>query len=47
MTLGTDSHHKDGLENMRFGISVARRGWAEAGDIINSRTLLEFEKLLI
>ncbi|KKR44360.1 MAG: hypothetical protein UT76_C0006G0002 [Candidatus Woesebacteria bacterium GW2011_GWB1_40_12] len=34
------------MNNMTFGVSVARRGWAEAGDIINSRTLEEFEKLL-
>ena len=46
MTFGTDAHSCDGMNNMTFGVSVARRGWAEAGDIINSRTLEEFEKLL-
>jgi len=46
LTMGTDSHHKDGLNNMTFGISVARRGWCEAGDIINTRSLSEFEKML-
>jgi DNA polymerase (family 10) len=46
LTLGTDAHHKDGLDNMPFGVSVARRGWATAGDIINTRSLLEFERLL-
>ena len=45
-TLGTDSHHKDGLNNMAFGISVARRGWCEKKDIINTRNLEDFEKLL-
>lgn len=45
-TLGTDSHHSDGMNNMPFGVSVARRGWATPGDIINTRTLNEFEKLL-
>ncbi len=45
-TLGTDSHHADSMENMRYGISVARRGWATASDIVNSRSLEEFEKLL-
>lgn len=45
-TLGTDSHHKDGMNNMTFGVSVARRGWASRGDIINTRSLSEFEKLL-
>jgi DNA polymerase (family 10) len=46
MTLGTDAHHKDGMNNMVFGVSVARRGWAEADDIINTRGLAVFEKLL-
>lgn len=46
LTLGTDAHHKDSLENMRFGVSVARRGWAERGDIVNTRTLAEFERIL-
>jgi len=46
LTFGTDAHHIDGMNNMIFGVSVARRGWAEAGDIINTRSLKEFEKLL-
>jgi DNA polymerase (family 10) len=45
-TLGTDAHHKDGLNNMTFGVSVARRGWCTARDIINTRSLSEFDKLL-
>ena len=31
---------------MPFGVSVARRGWCSSGDIINTRSLNEFEKLL-
>ena len=46
LTLGTDAHHEDGMNNMLWGISVARRGWAERKDIINTRTLKEFEKIL-
>ncbi|MGA2910729.1 MAG: hypothetical protein ABSE04_02960 [Candidatus Microgenomates bacterium] len=46
LTFGTDAHHKDGLNNMMFGVSVARRGWATDNDIINTRSLVEFEKLL-
>jgi DNA polymerase (family 10) len=46
LTLGTDAHHKDGLNNMVFGVSVARRGWAEKTDIVNTRGLNEFEKML-
>jgi DNA polymerase (family 10) len=46
LTLGTDVHHEDGMNNMIWGLSVARRGWSEDGDIINTRSLEEFEKLL-
>lgn len=46
LTLGTDSHHIDSMDNMPFGISVARRGWAQKGDIINTCSLSEFEKLI-
>jgi DNA polymerase (family X) len=46
LSFGTDAHHVDGMNNMAFGVSVARRGWAESGDIINTRSLKEFEELL-
>ena len=46
LTFGTDAHHKDGMNNMMFGVSVARRGWVSVNDIINTRSLTEFEKLL-
>ncbi len=46
LTFGTDAHHVDGMNNMTFGVSVARRGWATANDIINTRSLKEFEDLL-
>ena len=45
-SLGTDAHHKDGLNNMRYGISVARRGWATKKDIINTLNLKDFEKVI-
>ena len=44
LTLGTDSHHVDGLNNMIYGLSVARRGWCKKNDIINTRSLVEFEE---
>lgn len=46
LTLGTDAHYKDGLNNMIFGISVARRGWATKSDIINTKPLKEFVKMI-
>ncbi len=39
MVINTDSHHKDQLRLIEFGISQARRGWAEKKDIINAQPL--------
>ena len=36
MVINTDSHHKDQLRFMEFGIAQARRGWAKREDIINT-----------
>ncbi|MFW5857045.1 MAG: DNA polymerase/3'-5' exonuclease PolX [Planctomycetota bacterium] len=36
--LGADAHHVGDLDNVRFGIGQARRGWLEAKDILNTRT---------
>lgn len=43
MIINTDSHQKEQLGLMKYGIFQARRGWAEKSDIINTLTL---EKLL-
>lgn len=47
LTMGTDAHHADGMNNMIFGINVARRGWAEKQNIVNSLSLSEFEKEIV
>ncbi|MFA6190507.1 MAG: DNA polymerase/3'-5' exonuclease PolX [Candidatus Staskawiczbacteria bacterium] len=40
MIINTDSHKKEQLKLMEYGISQARRGWAEKGDIINTQSLV-------
>ena len=35
----TDAHSVAGLENMKLSVQTARRGWATAGDILNTRPL--------
>lgn len=37
--ISTDSHQLQHLNLMRFGVSVARRGWLEKEDIINTNSL--------
>jgi len=42
--IGTDSHVREQFDNMRFGVSVARRGWLEKQDILNTLDLKNFLK---
>ena len=35
----TDSHSVRGLGNMVFSVATARRGWATAADVLNTRPL--------
>jgi len=41
----TDAHAIEQMDNMRFGISVARRGWAERKHIVNTLPWVEFKKM--
>jgi len=40
--INTDSHQVDQLKMMKYGVAVARRGWAEKNDIINTLNLNRF-----
>jgi len=45
VAISTDAHSTDNLENMRFGVAQARRGWLETADVLNTRPLTELMKL--
>lgn len=42
--VNTDSHSISGLNYMEPGIAMARRGWLEAKDVVNTRPLKELPK---
>lgn len=42
VVISTDAHSPRGLENMRFGVDQARRGWLEADDVLNTLPLEGF-----
>jgi len=42
--IGTDSHSKEHMDNMIFGINVARRGWLEKKDVLNTLKINDFLK---
>ncbi|HEX5435705.1 MAG TPA: DNA polymerase/3'-5' exonuclease PolX [Gemmatimonadaceae bacterium] len=35
--IGPDAHSPRGLDNMEFGVGIARKGWLEAGDVLNTQ----------
>ncbi|RPJ70201.1 MAG: DNA polymerase/3'-5' exonuclease PolX [Acidobacteria bacterium] len=39
LVIDTDSHSTGGFGMMRWGVTVARRAWLEAGDVLNTRPL--------
>jgi len=44
--VSTDSHHPKHLANMRYGVSMARRGWLEPADILNTLPVGEFARAI-
>lgn len=44
--ISTDAHRPEQWDNMRYGISVARRGWLEKKDVLNTLPLDRFLKAI-
>ncbi|MFH0869151.1 MAG: DNA polymerase/3'-5' exonuclease PolX [archaeon] len=44
--INTDAHSAAQLRFMNFGVATARRGWAEAGDVVNTYSLKNMQKQL-
>ncbi len=45
-TVSTDAHRPSHLQNMRFGVITARRGWLASADVLNTLPVAEFEAAL-
>jgi DNA polymerase (family X) len=45
-TISTDAHHPKHLANMRFGVTMARRGWLSPADVMNTLPLTQFTQAL-
>ncbi len=39
LAIGTDAHRNGEFTNMRYGITLARRGWCTPDDVLNTRSL--------
>lgn len=46
VSISTDSHNKNQMENILYGINTAQRGWVEAGNVINTKSLDGLRKFL-
>lgn len=46
VAINSDAHSVHDFENLAFGVGQARRGWLEAGDVLNARPLADVRKLL-
>ncbi len=46
LVMSTDAHHPDHFNFMRYGIGIARRGWCEAKDILNTLPADKFKTAL-
>jgi len=46
LIIDTDAHHPSHLRWMDLGVAIARRGWAEKKDVLNTRPLKELMKWL-
>jgi DNA polymerase (family X) len=44
--INTDAHHPKHLHNMRYGVSMARRGWLEPSDVLNTLPAAQFAKAI-
>jgi DNA polymerase (family 10) len=41
IAINSDAHHPGGLDSLAYGLATARRGWAQAEDVLNVLTLDE------
>jgi DNA polymerase (family 10) len=44
--IDTDAHEPENLDQLRYGVGNARRGWAEKRDVINTLPLADFERFI-
>jgi DNA polymerase (family 10) len=46
LIISTDAHSATALNNQRWGVQMARRAWAEPGDVLNTLDLVPFRAAL-
>jgi DNA polymerase (family 10) len=46
VSINSDAHSRLDFANLIYGVGQARRGWLEAGDVLNTRRLRDLLPLL-
>jgi DNA polymerase (family 10) len=46
IAINPDAHEEEGLKDTTFGVGIARKGWLEPGDILNTMSLEEIKEYL-
>lgn len=46
LAINTDAHSTKQIKHIRFGVNVARRGWLEKKDVINTYPLASLQKII-
>jgi DNA polymerase (family 10) len=46
VSINSDAHSAADFDNLQYGIGQARRGWLEAKDVLNTRSLTQLRRLL-
>ena len=46
VSINPDAHRTSGIEVLRFGVGIARKGWLTEKDVLNTRPLKDIEKFL-
>lgn len=46
LTISTDAHRTEHMDNLKYGIAQARRGWATENDVLNTKSVDAFLKAL-
>ncbi len=42
ISIGADAHSAAGLDNVNYGVTMARKGWLTAADVLNARPVEDF-----
>lgn len=46
VVINTDAHHVRQLDNLEYGVGIARKGWLESKDVVNTFNLQELKEIL-